>query len=235
MCLSSSPAHCCLAAPASSTSRRPTPTSSRRCSGLPGIDHDEALAQLAGGPHRRASARRSRPLGGDPGRRAGRAVGADPVHHRRRDQRGQRCRRASPFQRFARRLAVYSNVKQPNHLETVIAEVDVDGEQHLVKFSRYHDNRSSGPSPASATSACTAATPTPSPSPSPTSSSSTTSRSTRSRNATSPTPATPTTAPRALQQTMLELLVEQLDAKRLTPAAGEVPGYRPPASTATPR
>ena len=30
---------------------------------------------------------------------------------------------------------------QPNHIETVVAEVDVDGEPHLVKFSRYHDNQ----------------------------------------------------------------------------------------------
>ena len=28
---------------------------------------------------------------------------------------------------------------------------------------------------------------------------------------------------------MLELLVEQLARKRLTPSTGEVPGYRPPA------
>ena len=34
---------------------------------------------------------------------------------------------------------------------------------------------------------------------------------------------------RALQSTMLALLAEQLAAKRLTPSAGEVPGYRPPA------
>jgi hypothetical protein len=34
---------------------------------------------------------------------------------------------------------------------------------------------------------------------------------------------------RALQQTMLTLLGEQLAAKRLTPSTGEVPGYRPPA------
>ena len=34
---------------------------------------------------------------------------------------------------------------------------------------------------------------------------------------------------RALQQTMLGLLVEQLAAKRLTPSAGERRGYRPPA------
>jgi hypothetical protein len=36
---------------------------------------------------------------------------------------------------------------------------------------------------------------------------------------------------RALQSTMLALLTEQLAAKRLTPSAGEVPGYRPPAVT----
>ena len=34
---------------------------------------------------------------------------------------------------------------------------------------------------------------------------------------------------RALQRTMLRLLIEQLDAKRLTPSTGETPGYRPPA------
>jgi hypothetical protein len=31
-----------------------------------------------------------------------------------------------------------------------------------------------------------------------------------------------------LQETMLGLLVEQLNAKRLIPSDGEVPGYRPP-------
>ena len=36
---------------------------------------------------------------------------------------------------------VYATIVQPNHIETVIAEVDVDGEQHLVKFSRYYDNQ----------------------------------------------------------------------------------------------
>ena len=40
---------------------------------------------------------------------------------------------------------------------------------------------------------------------------------------------------RALQQTMLSLLAEQLAAKRLTPSAGELPGYRPPRSPLTSR
>ncbi len=34
---------------------------------------------------------------------------------------------------------------------------------------------------------------------------------------------------RELQRAMLGILAEQIDAKRLVPAAGEVPGYRPPA------
>ena len=48
---------------------------------------------------------------------------------------------ASPFQKAARLLHRSGTIVQPNHLETVIAEVDVDGERHLVKFSRYHDNQ----------------------------------------------------------------------------------------------
>jgi hypothetical protein len=35
--------------------------------------------------------------------------------------------------------------------------------------------------------------------------------------------------PRALQDTMLAILADRLAAKRLTPSAGEVPGYRAPA------
>jgi hypothetical protein len=38
---------------------------------------------------------------------------------------------------------------------------------------------------------------------------------------------------RALQSTMLAPLAEQLAAKRLTPSAGAVPGYRPPAVSVT--
>ena len=35
---------------------------------------------------------------------------------------------------------------------------------------------------------------------------------------------------RRLQETMLGLLAEQLADKRLVPSAGEIPGYRPPAT-----
>ena len=48
---------------------------------------------------------------------------------------------ASPFQKAARRLHRSGTIKQPNHLETVITEVEGDGSLHLVKFSRYHDNQ----------------------------------------------------------------------------------------------
>ncbi len=32
-------------------------------------------------------------------------------------------------------------VEQPNRIETVIAELDVDGAQHLIKFSCHYDNQ----------------------------------------------------------------------------------------------
>ena len=35
---------------------------------------------------------------------------------------------------------MYAEIVQPNHVETVVAKMKVDGEEHLVKFSRYHDN-----------------------------------------------------------------------------------------------
>ena len=47
---------------------------------------------------------------------------------------------ASPVTKLAKKLRIYSTVVQPNHVETVIAEVDMEGERHLVKLSRYFDN-----------------------------------------------------------------------------------------------
>ena len=46
----------------------------------------------------------------------------------------------SPLQRWTRKLGMYAEIVQPNHIETVVAQVAVDGEDHLVKFSRYHDD-----------------------------------------------------------------------------------------------
>ena len=39
------------------------------------------------------------------------------------------------------KLKRYSVIVQPNHIETVVAQVDLDGDTHLVKLSRYHDNQ----------------------------------------------------------------------------------------------
>ena len=137
---------------------------------------------------------------------------------------------ASPFQRVARKVGVYATVKQPNHVETVIAEVDVDGEQHLLKFSRYHDNQQFWTVPGERDERIDGR---------------------ETRTVTEPEPdewelydltadpleernlAHPSNADEAskvLLEQMLGLLLEQLAAKRLTPATAERPGYRPPAT-----
>ena len=120
-------------------------------------------------------------------------------------------------------------VEQPNHIETVIAEMDVDGEQHLIKFSRYHDSQQFWTVPGERDERI---------------------RGRHTDTVTEPEPdeyelydltndpieernlahsSNADDRSRALQQTMLRLLGEQLTAKRLTPSTGEVPGYRPPA------
>ena len=161
--------------------------------GLAGIDHNEALATLQN-DHVDA-----RPLVGrdlsEAIREVKPAARREPMLFTTDDEISEGSMPpASPFQRFARKLHVFSTVKQPNHLQTVIAEVDVGGAQHLVKFSRYYDNQQFWTVPGERDERLTDARRSPSPSPSPTNTSSTTSRSTRSKRATSPTPATPTTA-----------------------------------------
>jgi hypothetical protein len=140
------------------------------------------------------------------------------------------ARPGSPFQRLAMKLKRYSVIVQPNHIEMVIADVDVDGEPHLVKFSRYHDNqqfwtvpgerdeRLSGPEDRHRHRARTRRVRALRPRVDPF----------EERNLAHPSHADDRS--RALQQTMLGLLREQLTAKRLTPVIGEVPGYRPPAA-----
>ena len=137
----------------------------------------------------------------------------------------------SPFQRVARLTRVYSTIVQPNHIETVIAETDVGGEQHLVKFSRYHDNpqfwtvpgerdeRLRGRKTVTVTE----------PEPDEFELYDLTLDPLEERNLAHQTHSDDAT--RALQRTMLGLLGEQLAAKRLTPAAGERPGYRPPVAS----
>jgi hypothetical protein len=116
----------------------------------------------------------------------------------------------------------------------VIAEVDVDGEHHLVKFSRYYDNAQFWTVPNERderlhgrhTDTVTE------PEPDEYELYDLTLDPLEQRNLAHPSHADDRS--RALQQAMLNLLVEQLDAKRLTPSAGEVPGDRPPAGGPTP-
>ena len=196
--------------------------------GLAGIDHDSTLIEL------RESHAEARPLVGRDLSAAIRAAvpetPAEPVLFVTDDEISEgSMRSASPFQRVARKVGVYSEIIQPNHLETVVARVDVDGEPHLVKFSRYHDNQQFWTVPAERDERL---------------------RGRKTITVTEPEPdefelydltadpfeernlahqSNADERSRALQQTMLGLLHEQLAAKRLTPAAGERPGYRAPA------
>ena len=134
----------------------------------------------------------------------------------------------SPFQNAARKLRIYSTVIQPNHVETVIAEVEVGGEPHLVKFSRYHDAPQFWTLPGERDERL---------------------RRRKTVVVTEPEPdefelydltldpyeernlAHPAFADegsRELSRRMGDLLIEQLRHKRLVPSAGETPGYRPP-------
>src|SRR3954467_15212589 len=195
--------------------------------GLTGIDADQALPGL------QSDHDAARPLVGrdlsSAIRAAEPAAPAEPVLFTTDDEISEgNATTKSPFGRVAGALNHYSTVKQPNHLQTVIAQVDVDGEQHLVKFSRYYDNAQFWTVPGERDERL---------------------RGRQTVTVTEPEPeefelydltldpieehnlAHPSLADdraRALQSTMLGLLAEQLDAKRVTPSAGETPGYRPP-------
>jgi arylsulfatase A-like enzyme len=198
--------------------------------GLAGIDQAQALAQVKGS-HTDAQPLVGRDLS-DAIRAAEAEAPSEPVLFTTDDEISEgSATGASPIQRVAKRVHLYSTVVQPNHIETVIAEVDVDGESHLVKFSRYHDNQQFWTVPGErderlkGRKTLTVTEPEPDefelydltldP--------------LEERNLAHPTNADDGT--RSLQQTMLGLLVDQLAGKRLTPAAGETPGYRPPATT----
>jgi arylsulfatase A-like enzyme len=194
--------------------------------GLAGIDQGEALAEL------RRDHKEARPLVGRDlsGEILGRGtVEHSPVLFTTDDEiSGGEVRGPSPFQRFARRVRTYSEVAQPNHLETVVARVEIDGEDHLVKFTRYHDNPQFWSVPGERDERL---------------------RRRRTVTVTEPEPdefelydltvdpyeernlAHPDNADadsRRLQERMLGLLVAQLEEKRLLPSGGAVPGYRPP-------
>src|SRR4051812_40400548 len=196
--------------------------------GLTGIDPDHALAGL------QSDHSDARPLVGrdlsQAIRAAEPAAPTEPILFTTDDEISEgNAPTKSPFGRVARGLHRYSTVTQPNHLQTVIAEVDVDGEQHLVKFSRYYDNaqfwtvpgerdeRLQGRHTVTVTE----------PEPDEYELYDVTLDHFEERNLAHPSHADEHT--RALQRQMLALLAEQLAAKRLTPSAGEVPGYRAPA------
>jgi arylsulfatase A-like enzyme len=197
--------------------------------GLAGIDQGQALAKLQT-DHQEAQPLIGRDLS-DAIRAAEPAATSGPILFTTDDEISEGSLTApSPFQRIARLTHRYETVKQPNHLETVIAEVDIDDEPHLVKFSRYHDNRQFWTVPGERDERL---------------------QGRKTVTVTEPEPdeyelydltldpfeqrnlahaSHADEKSRALQATMLGLLHEQLDAKRLTPVAGEVPGYRPPAA-----
>jgi arylsulfatase A-like enzyme len=197
--------------------------------GLAGIDADQALARL------RSDHSDAHPLVGrdlsQAIRAAEPAAPTGPVLFTTDDEISEgNATSKSPFGRVARALHRYSSVTQPNHLQTVIAEVDVDGAQHLVKFSRYYDNaqfwtvpgerdeRLQGRHTVTVTE----------PEPDEYELYDLTLDPFEERNLAHPSHADDHT--HALRSTMLALLAEQLAAKRLTPSAGEVPGYRSPES-----
>ena len=195
--------------------------------GLAGIDHDQALAKLKG-DHVDA-----RPLVGrdlsDAVRAAQPAAASEPVLFTTDDEVSEGSMKpASPFQRVARRARVYATVKQPNHLQTVIAEVEVDGDQHLIKFSRYYDNPQFWTVPGERDERLHGrkTTTVTEPEPDEYELYDLTLDPTEERNLAPPSHADEQS--QALQRKMLALLVEQLAAKRLAPSAGERAGYQPP-------
>jgi arylsulfatase A-like enzyme len=198
--------------------------------GLAGVDRDQALAQL------QTNHTDARPLVGRDLSEAVRAAepvaSSEPILFVTDDEISEGSMRSpSPFQRIARLARVYANVKQPNHLETVIAEVDVNGQQHLLKFSRYYDNQQFWTVPGERderlqrrkTVTVTE------PEPDEFELYDLTVDPYEERNLAHPTYADDRS--QALQQTMLRLLVAEVGSKRLTPSAGTVPGYVPPTIT----
>jgi arylsulfatase A-like enzyme len=135
---------------------------------------------------------------------------------------------ASPVAGAFKRVRLYHVIPQPNHLETVVATVEVDGASHLVKLSRYHDNQQFWTVPGERDERL---------------------QGRKTVTVTEPgadqfelydltvdpyeernlaDPAYADGRSQALQKQMLGLLVAQLAQKRLVPSQGEVPGYRPP-------
>ena len=107
--------------------------------GLAGIDYDAALKTVS------ATHKEARPLVGRDLSGAilgtSEAPAAEPVLFMTDDEitEGSQIPK-SPFQEWARKIGTYFHVIQPNHVEMVVAEADVEGKPHLFKITRYHDN-----------------------------------------------------------------------------------------------
>jgi arylsulfatase A-like enzyme len=198
--------------------------------GLAGIDEAAALEELRDG-HHEARPLVGRDLSGAVRGDSGSAADPEPtpILFTTDDEISEGAEDGpSPFQRLARKVRRYSEVVQPNHLETVVAEVEVGGDPHLVKLTRYYDNQQFWTVPGERDERL---------------------RRRRTVTVTEPEPdefelydltvdpyeernlAHPShadDASRELQERMLGLLVEQLERKRLVPSTGEIPGYVPP-------
>jgi arylsulfatase A-like enzyme len=196
--------------------------------GLAGIDPTEALHRLAT-THTEAHPLVGRDLSGLI-RGAGERPPSDPVLFMTDDEISEgSAKPGSPMQRWARKLGTYAEIVQPNHVETVVAKIMVDGEEHTVKFSRYHDNPQFWTVPGVRDDRLQ--------------------RGNKTVTVTEPTPdeyelydltldpleqhnlahlSNADDRSRKLQEQMQRLLVDQIAAKRLMPTSGARPGYRPP-------
>jgi arylsulfatase A-like enzyme len=198
--------------------------------GLAGVDADEALAELRR-DHTEARPLVGRDLSGAVRGETGSSTeqAPAPILFTTDDEISEGPVKApSPFQKVARKLKVYSNIVQPNHLETVVAEVEVEGAPHLVKFSRYFDNAQfwTVPGERDERLARRKTIEVTEPEPDEFELYDLTVDPYEERNLAHPRFAD--AGSRELEGRMLDLLIAQLEAKRLVPSAGEVPGYRPP-------
>ena len=195
--------------------------------GLAGIDPNDALKRLSA-THREARPLVGRDLSGVI--RGTATLPSEPVLFATDDEISEGTDvPASPFQLWAKKLGTFEHIVQPNHIETVVAEVDVDGARHLVKLTRYHDNpqywtvpgerderllrrkkinKVSERTPDDYELYDLSADPL------------------EQRNLAHPSNADDRS--RALLATMKAILIEQIAKKRATPASGGLPGYVPP-------